>query len=126
MLDLYSTTYGIGVQNSDMYYRSASDFFWYKGGSHNDAFGNAGGGSQLMRLASTGNLTVTGTVTANGVTLSSDRNVKESFKAVDAQAVLEKVAALPVSEWHYKSTPDERHLGPMAQDFQRGFQLGRG
>jgi hypothetical protein len=77
-----------------------------------------------MRLANTGNLIVTGTVTANGVLLTSDRNVKESFTEVDAQAVLEKVAAMPVSEWQFKTAPGERHLGPMAQDFHAAFGLG--
>lgn len=39
--------------------------------------------------------------------------------------VLEKLAALPVSTWRYKTEPPEvRHLGPMAQDFKDAFGLG--
>jgi hypothetical protein len=65
-----------------------------------------------------------GTVYANAVALTSDRNAKENFAALDSQAVLAKVAALPLTEWNYKKdAADVRHLGPMAQDFQAAFQL---
>ena len=54
----------------------------------------------------------------------SDRNLKQSFAPVDAQAVLDKVAALPVQTWSYKAQPGEQHLGPVAQDFRAAFGLG--
>ena len=55
----------------------------------------------------------------------SDRNAKENFQAVDPQAVLAKVAALPVTTWNYKTqAPTIRHIGPMAQDFHAAFALG--
>ena len=55
----------------------------------------------------------------------SDRNAKENFESIDAQAVLEKVAALPLSSWNYKSQDSAiRHVGPMAQDFKTAFSLG--
>jgi len=39
--------------------------------------------------------------------------------------ILEKLAALPVSTWNYKTDPPSvRHLGPMAQDFAAAFGLG--
>ena len=50
----------------------------------------------------------------------SDRNAKENFKPVDARQVLEKVARLPLMEWNYKGY-DDRHVGPMAQDFHAAF-----
>ena len=84
-----------------------------------DYFHNKG-----MLVQANGNVIVSGTVTANGVTLSSDRNLKESFKTVDGGAVLAKVAAMPMTEWQFKTTPEERHLGPMAQDFRAAFGLG--
>jgi hypothetical protein len=37
---------------------------------------------------------------------------------------LAKVAAMPVTEWQFKTEPGERHLGPMAQDFHAAFGLG--
>jgi hypothetical protein len=56
-INLWGTDYGIGVQNSSSYFRTGGNFFFYKGGSHNDSQGNAGsGGSCLMSLASSGNV----------------------------------------------------------------------
>ena len=57
----------------------------------------------------------------------SDRNAKKDFAPVDTGAVLDKLAAVPVEQWHYKweaagSTPN---LGPMAQDFIHAFYPGR-
>jgi hypothetical protein len=119
MLNLWSSTYGIGVQTDDLYFRSADEFWWYKGGSHNDGFGNAGGGTMLMRLGSTGSLVIAGTLTQN-----SDRNVKSGFQPVDPQFVLEKIAAMPFSRWHYTNDVASPHIGPMAQDFYAAFGLG--
>ncbi|WP_411140447.1 tail fiber domain-containing protein [Streptomyces sp. x-80] len=42
--------------------------------------------------------------------------------AVNGYAVLETVAALPVSTWRYLWEPEGvRHLGPMAQDWHAAF-----
>jgi hypothetical protein len=55
----------------------------------------------------------------------SDRNAKENFQPVNPQAVLDKVTALPLSTWNYKSqATNVRHIGPMAQDFKAAFGLG--
>jgi uncharacterized protein YceH (UPF0502 family) len=55
----------------------------------------------------------------------SDRNAKENTSAVNAQEILEKVAALPMSTWNYKSQDRSiRHIGPMAQDFRAAFGVG--
>ena len=48
MINLYSTSYGIGVQGYTQYYRSSGNFAWYIGGSHNDAEFNTGGGIAAM------------------------------------------------------------------------------
>jgi Chaperone of endosialidase len=55
----------------------------------------------------------------------SDRNAKENFQAVNAEEVLDRIAAMPISMWNYK-TQDKtiRHLGPMAQDFHAAFHIG--
>jgi hypothetical protein len=65
-------------------------------------------------------------LTDGGVwTDNSDRNAKENFKPVDSREVLERVAALPVQEWNYKTEgPDVRHIGPVAQDFYAAFRTG--
>ena len=37
--------------------------------------------------------------------------------------MLAKVAALPISTWNYKTSPNAEHLGPVAQDFHSAFGL---
>lgn len=54
---------------------------------------------------------------------SSDRALKENFSPVNPLDVLEKVVAMPISEWNYKKEKEEKHLGPAAQDFHAAFQL---
>jgi hypothetical protein len=62
---------------------------------------------------------------ANAWSVASDRNLKENFTPVDCRAVLEKVAALPITSWNLKSQPaDIHHIGPMAQDFSLSFAVG--
>lgn len=54
----------------------------------------------------------------------SDRRKKENFRQIDAEEILKKVAAIPVTDWNYKTQPaSQRHIGPMAQDFYKAFQL---
>jgi trimeric autotransporter adhesin len=57
----------------------------------------------------------------------SDRNAKKDFLPVNGQAVLEKLAAMPVQSWHYKweAETNTPHIGPMAQDFKAAFYPGR-
>jgi trimeric autotransporter adhesin len=67
-----------------------------------------------------------GLATCNGLTWnnSSDRNLKEDFTAINTRAVLEKVSAMPITEWKYKmEAHGTQHIGPMAQDFHAAFDL---
>ncbi|WP_240358603.1 tail fiber domain-containing protein [Myxococcus vastator] len=58
-------------------------------------------------------------------TCTSDRDMKEDFRHVDGEALLAKVAKLPVASWRYKGEDRQvRHLGPVAQDFRAAFGLG--
>ena len=76
-------------------------------------------GDRLIDTASGAHLT------AGVWTNSSDRDRKEAFAPVDAEAVLAKLAALPLTTWRYKGeSASVRHLGPMAQDFRAAFGLG--
>lgn len=53
--DAADGAYGIGVQNSAAYTRTASDVFWYRGGVHDDAGGQPGaGGAVLLQLDAAG------------------------------------------------------------------------
>jgi len=120
MLNLWGTQYGIGVQDYVHYFRTDAEggFYWFSGGTHTNTAGNSGGGTTMMSLTG-GGLTVNGTFVS-----ASDRNAKENFKPVDSLAVLDKVVALPLSEWNYKHDSTARHIGPMAQDFYGAFGVG--
>jgi hypothetical protein len=54
----------------------------------------------------------------------SDRNLKIGIVPLDGARILDKLAALPVSEWSYSSERGVRHIGPMAQDFYAAFGVG--
>src|SRR5207248_1347037 len=101
MLDLSTANYGIGVQNNTTYFRTATQFSWFKGGTHSDNQGDPGpGGVTLMALTGGGQLTVSGPVCAANVSCASDRNVKAGFESLNPRLILEKVAALPITRWH--------------------------
>ena len=60
-----------------------------------------------------------------GSSLSSDRNKKANFAAVNPREVLGRVVSLPIATWNYFSQgPNVRHIGPMAQDFHAAFGVG--
>jgi trimeric autotransporter adhesin len=123
MLNLYGTSYAIGVQDSSLYFRcnnaNANDgFIWYRGGAHANGYADAGGGTELMHL-------VAGGLYVNGALVPmSDRNVKTNFASLNIREVLEKVLALPLSRWSYTNDVKTMHVGPMAQDFCAAFGLG--
>jgi len=49
----------------------------------------------------------------------SDRNRKEHFEPLDAEALLQRLVQLPLSTWNYiDGEVGVRHVGPMAQDWQ--------
>ncbi|MEE4146653.1 MAG: tail fiber domain-containing protein [Halieaceae bacterium] len=91
-------------------------------------FNNSGGNFRInvdgipgaeFEVRPNGNATVSGALTQN-----SDVNAKRDIVAIRQQDVLARVMQLPISEWSYKDDPDVRHVGPMAQDFYRLFELG--
>ena len=48
----------------------------------------------------------------------SNRALKENFNPVNTRVLLERLAAIPITTWNYKSQdPAIRHIGPMAEDF---------
>jgi hypothetical protein len=55
----------------------------------------------------------------------SDVNAKQTFRDLDGEDVLTKLAAMPIQTWSYKAQGDQiRHVGPTAQDFAAAFGLG--
>ncbi len=118
MLNLWNSSYGIGVQPNTLYLRTDNNFAWYRGGAHAENTYDSGGGTTMMRLDGSG-LTVNGTFFS-----SSDRHRKENFRTVKAHDVLDRLAALPIQKWNYKDDAGVDHIGPMAQDFYAAFGLG--
>jgi len=98
-------------------------------GNNNIYIGNIGIDyeSGVIRIGTEGTHNSTflyGTVYVNNEVFTSDRNAKENFIPVDNEAVLAKVAALPMARWNYKRDAKTiQHIGPMAQDFQAAFGL---
>lgn len=122
MIHLWGVAHGIGVQPNTTYFRTGTRFSWFRGGTHSNAENSAGTGGTVAMTLTSGGLTVNGTFVS-----SSDRNAKRDFQPVDPLAVLDKVVALPLSEWTYQADEEaSRHLGPMAQDFKAAFGLGSG
>jgi hypothetical protein len=57
MINLFSTSYAIGVQSSTLYNRSNGNFAWFKAGIHSDvAYDPGTGGTTQMYLSSSGEL----------------------------------------------------------------------
>ncbi|MCF6301410.1 MAG: tail fiber domain-containing protein, partial [Proteobacteria bacterium] len=80
----------------------------------------AGGAVANFAMDASGNITIQGALTQN-----SDINSKENISLVDTAEILNKVMNLPVSVWNYKfDDASVKHLGPMAQDFFKQFNLG--
>jgi hypothetical protein len=87
-------------------------------GSGNIITGRDSSNAEVFRVTNAGDVQV------RGVTLTSDRHAKTNFSSLDTLAVLEKVAALPISRWNYKTDASSlNHIGPMAQDFHAAFGL---
>lgn len=95
---------------------------------------NATAANQFMARASGGVIFYSNAGATTGVQLASgsgswssvsDRNLKENFATVNSQQLLQRVLALPVTTWNYKSQQASiRHIGPMAQDFFTAFKVG--
>lgn len=66
MLNLWNANYGIGVQNGTLYFRSDSDFRWWRGGKPDDDPTQTDNGSLQLLLDGAGNLTSAGGLTTGG------------------------------------------------------------
>ena len=111
MINLYGTTYGIGVQTSTQYYRSGGGFAWFKGGVHSDTTNEPGtDGALAMKLDSSYNLTASGDVTAF-----SDKRVKTDIMKIDD--ALNKVCSINGYTYRRIDTNDDKiHTGVIAQE----------
>ena len=106
-------------------------FVWSDGTANTSSTANnsvtfrASGGYRLFTGSGTGGATLAAGATS--WTTLSDRNAKKDFAPVDYQAVLDKLAQVPIEQWHYKweKSTDTLNIGPMAQDFKGAFFPGR-
>jgi len=107
----------------------------------NEATATAGKTAQIWTIKNTGKFIIgaTGTALTNHFILDangnlkikgllnqgSDVNNKENIKVINGQDILNRLSGLPITTWNYKNdSPNNRHLGPMAQDFYSQFNLG--
>lgn len=67
-----------------------------------------------------------GNVTARGtISQLSSRATKENFESLDGPLLLAKLEKLEVPAWNYReSTAEERHIGPVAEEFHDTFGVG--
>ncbi len=97
---------------------------WQMGTSGTDfVLKNFAGGDTELRVASGGNVTISGTLSQL-----SDAHAKQDLEPVNPAQVLAQLLDLPVMTWSYKKGANEgsrpRHMGPMAQDFHSAYGLG--
>jgi hypothetical protein len=109
-------------------------FVWGASTSSTDSTASFNNYSFTARCANGARFYTAQTGTATGVQLSEgggswsslcDARQKRFHGEVNTADVLQKVSALPLHRWSYK-TQDEsiQHIGPTAQDFRALFQLG--
>jgi hypothetical protein len=67
---------------------------------------------------SSGNVTARGTIAQL-----SSRSAKENLVETDGSDVLARLAGLDVPSWNYLGD-DQRHIGPIAEDFHAAFAVG--
>jgi len=67
-----------------------------------------------------GTLEVTG-----GNSVASSRTKKKGFVNINEAEVLSKISDMDLQEWSYINHPDQRHIGPIAEDFYAAFGLGK-
>ncbi len=88
------------------------------------AFGTT---SNVMILSQAGNRIVMNNgayLSAGGVwTNASSRQLKENIEPLNPDSILTNFMQIPVYSWTYKNS-NERHIGPMAEDFNRYFSVG--
>lgn len=87
-----------------------------------------GTGVSEFQVLSNGNARLDhGTMFAQAFQVSSSREGKTDFSEIDSTSVLERVGQLEITEWRYKNdAPQNRHIGPVAEEFQELFGIGDG
>jgi hypothetical protein len=119
----YSLTFGRGVYLGTSYRVAFFDGSYYGnlGINRDDREGGINYPIHVGTNTNNGN----GAYLSNGGTWTgtSSRLFKENFQSLDGEELLLKITNMPVLAWEYKNS-DERHIGPMAEDFVEAFDVG--
>jgi hypothetical protein len=104
MLNLWTTEYGIGVQNSTTYFRSFENFAWHVGGVHSDTALDAGlDGTTAMAITSSGvginsNASITGSTThGTATTTAGSYTLGNGDVAASGKMLVGTLTAVPAS-----------------------------
>lgn len=99
---------------------STGEFNIFRNGTGNVLQLSPTSATNLMMMSNGARLTIGGAWTN-----ASDRNAKDGISEINEEEILDKLAQLPLSSWHYKTEAQGvQHIGPMAQDFKETFGLG--
>jgi hypothetical protein len=106
---------GDNTEDDVIYFNGGSEWFFWDGSDSNFVISD--------------DLITSGEMTCSVMNITSDKDAKKAFASVDRNAILEKVAKLPITSWQYRedagiSSEQARHIGPMAQDFHAAFGVG--
>ncbi len=115
------------LHNGSFVWADSSPFDFSTNVSNSFKVRATGGVRMVVQIDGTGATTVSCLLNSSsaGWSCTSDRSVKENLTAVNSRAVLDKLSALPITEWNIIGTdPNVKHVGPMAQDFYAVFGLG--
>jgi hypothetical protein len=111
---------------------TAVKWFWQVDNDTNKTMkiSREGGGGPVLtidsRLDANGvTFKVDGSVQATNVVFSSSRDLKNELESIDGKETLARLATLPISKWTLKSDAKAtEHIGPMAEDFYKLFNVG--
>jgi trimeric autotransporter adhesin len=113
------------IHTGSFVFADQSSTNWFSADGNNQFAVRASGGFRF-RTNSTGSTGCDLPVGTGVFSCASDRNLKERFTTLNGEAVLSKIAAMPIQGWSYKDDPlKTNHLGPVAQDFFGAFGLGQ-
>jgi hypothetical protein len=115
------------TQTGSVVFADSSNFDFTAAAANEFAARAVGGARIVTAINGSGVPTAGVTLAAGGGSWASlsDRAAKHDLAPIDAQAVLGKVASLPLYTWRYNSEVSQAlHLGPTAQDFHAAFGLG--
>lgn len=100
MLNLWGSSFAIGIQDNTLYSRTATNFAWFKGGSHSNLeFQPGAGGTVMMTLTTNADLNVAGDITVFANL--SDERLKKNIYSLPS-GTLDKICALRPVDFHWK------------------------